>query len=126
MCLEILTPLFGGLDGKLREIYYGRAVPKTPNVSYLLELLPATGGEQFWREPLDLTIEQSDLTTGRFSRPPVCFVWRITNRIYRGAWEWRAARGYDAFGVFGTIFRELERKKPPFYWRPVPKTPNAS
>jgi hypothetical protein len=32
----------------------------------------------------------------------------------------------DAFGVFGTIFRELEWKTPVFYSRAVPKTPNAS
>jgi hypothetical protein len=34
--------------------------------------------------------------------------------------------GYNAFGVFGTIFREPEWKMPIFSWRVVPKTPNAS
>jgi hypothetical protein len=42
----------------------------------------------------------------------------------------RPARHYDplhdAFGVFGTIFRELEWKTPIFFWRAVAKTPNAS
>jgi hypothetical protein len=33
---------------------------------------------------------------------------------------------YEAFGVFGTIFRELEWKTPIFYWRAIPETPNAS
>jgi hypothetical protein len=35
-------------------------------------------------------------------------------------------RRYDAFGVFGTVLRELEWKTPIFSWRVVPRTPNAS
>jgi hypothetical protein len=35
-------------------------------------------------------------------------------------------RVYDAFGVFGTIFRELEWKTRIISWRAVPKTPNVS
>jgi hypothetical protein len=33
---------------------------------------------------------------------------------------------YDAFGVFATVYRELEWKIPIFSWRVVPKTPNTS
>jgi hypothetical protein len=33
---------------------------------------------------------------------------------------------YDAFGVFGTILRELEWKAPIFFQRALPRTPNAS
>jgi hypothetical protein len=38
----------------------------------------------------------------------------------------RRAPYYDAFGVFKTIFRELEWKSSIFSWRRVLKTPNAS
>jgi hypothetical protein len=38
----------------------------------------------------------------------------------------RTAALYDAFGVLGTIFRELEWKTPIFSWRVDPKTPNTS
>ena len=45
-------------------------------------------------------------------------------------WRWAlndaTAHGYDASGVFGAIFRELEWKTQIFPWRAVPKTPNAS
>jgi hypothetical protein len=34
-------------------------------------------------------------------------------------------REYDAFGIFGAIFRELEWKTPIFSWRAFPKTPNT-
>jgi hypothetical protein len=37
----------------------------------------------------------------------------------------RTALVYDAFGIFGTVFRELAWKTPIFSWRAVPKTPNA-
>ena len=46
-------------------------------------------------------------------------------------WRWAlndstTTHGYDASGVFGAIFRELEWKMLFFRWRAVPKTPNAS
>jgi hypothetical protein len=38
-----------------------------------------------------------------------------------------AAHGYDAFGVFGTIFKELEWKTPILTsWRAVPTIASAS
>jgi hypothetical protein len=44
--------------------------------------------------------------------------------------EVRACAGravpYDALGVFGTVLRELAWEMPIFYWRAVPKNPNAS
>jgi hypothetical protein len=39
------------------------------------------------------------------------------------ATERRVAAGCDSFGVFVTIFRELEWKTPIFSWRVVPETP---
>jgi hypothetical protein len=36
-----------------------------------------------------------------------------------------AAHGYDAFGVIGTTFRELDRKTLIFFARAAPMTPNA-
>jgi hypothetical protein len=54
-----------------------------------------------------------------------------TKRPPRDPRPWLPVQGldrsaYDAFGVFGAIFRELEWKTPIFSWRAVPKTPNAS
>ena len=45
-----------------------------------------------------------------------------------GARPWRRGPcgAHDVFGVFRTIFRELDWQMPIFYWRAVPKTPNAS
>ena len=50
---------------------------------------------------------------------------RVHGGLCTGDREWQCSY-YDAFGVFGAIFRELEWKTPIFSWRADPKTPNAS
>ena len=63
---------------------------------------------------------QCDRTLGARSRRA------LRRRRRRGLPGCSALSTYDAFGVFGTIFRALEWKTPIFCWRVVPKSPNAS